>query len=217
MRRRMCEALHPWICVPGFPGSRPGTVRPGKAKRTAKTNAYTFPGRVVPRRPGNTKKPNEINAFPASRCFLSKERVSIGNAHLTRVDEVANCDAIRDGRDDGDGRGLSLWSGKAVMPSRFVNPSTTTGKTGPSWRSSHTGGDSAALRHRPTRKQGLQGLRFAPGGVGQRAERRASAGVGGIVGTQKVRTSVRTGFAGLHTECAKGYPKAGHPCGMDVN
>ena len=37
------------------------------------------------------------------------------------------------------------------------------GKRGPSWRYSNTGGASAASRHRPTQKQGLQGLRFAPG------------------------------------------------------
>ena len=77
------------------------------------------------------------------------------------------------------------------------------GERGPSWRYSYTGGDSAALRYRPTRKQGLQGLRFAPGGAGQRAECLASAGVGGIVGAQKVRTSVRNGFAGLHSRRAK--------------
>ena len=51
------------------------------------------------------------------------------------------------------------------------------GDRGPSGRYSNTGGASAALRHRPTRKQGLQGLRFAPGDVGQRAECRVSAGL----------------------------------------
>lgn len=59
------------------------------------------------------------------------------------------------------------------------------GERGPSWRYSNTGGASAAFRHRPTRKQGLQGLRFAPGGVGRRAECRVSAGVCGIVGNEE--------------------------------
>ena len=77
------------------------------------------------------------------------------------------------------------------------------------------GGASAAFRYRPTRKQGLQGLRFAPGGAGQRAERPVSAGVYGMAATQKVRTWVRTGFAGLHptarkrpgtkTQCWRGF------------
>jgi len=58
----------------------------------------------------------------------------------------------------------------AWMRSRFATPSTATGKTGPSWRYSNTGGASAALSYRPTRKQGLQGLRFAPGSAGQRAK-----------------------------------------------
>ena len=39
------------------------------------------------------------------------------------------------------------------------------------------GGASAAFRYRPTRKQGLQGLRFAPGGTGRRAECPVSAGL----------------------------------------
>jgi len=37
------------------------------------------------------------------------------------------------------------------------------GERGPSWRYSNAGGDSAALRHRLSTKQGLQGLQFAPG------------------------------------------------------
>jgi hypothetical protein len=39
----------------------------------------------------------------------------------------------------------------------------------------------------------------------------------GSYGTSKVRTTLRTGFAGLHPERAKGYPEIGHPCGKDVN
>lgn len=54
---------------------------------------------------------------------------------------------------------------------------TYPGKRGPSWRYSNTGGASAAFRYRPTRKQGLQGLRFAPGGAGRRAECPVSAGL----------------------------------------
>ena len=75
---------------------------------------------------------------------------------------------------------------------------TCPGKTGPSCRKSNTGGDSAALRYRPTRKKGLQGLRFAPGGVGKRAESPVSAGLCGMAATWKVRTLVCTRFAGLH-------------------
>ena len=73
----------------------------------------------------------------------------------------------------------------AWMMSRFATPSTATGKTGPSWRYSNTGGDSAALRYRLARKQGLQGLRFALGGAGQRAECRVNADVCGIVGKEE--------------------------------
>ena len=72
------------------------------------------------------------------------------------------------------------------------------GERGPSWRYSNTGGASAAFRHRPTRKQGLQGLRFAPGSVGKRAESPVSAGLCGMAATRKVRTLMRTWFAGLH-------------------
>ena len=72
------------------------------------------------------------------------------------------------------------------------------GERGPSWRYSNTGGASAAFRHRPTRKLGLQGLRFAPGGVGKRAESPVSAGLCGMAATWKVRTLVCTRFAGLH-------------------
>jgi hypothetical protein len=54
------------------------------------------------------------------------------------------------------------------------------GEKGPSWRYSNTGGASAGVRHRPTRKQGLQGLRFALGGVGQWADSPVSAGLCGI-------------------------------------
>ena len=75
---------------------------------------------------------------------------------------------------------------------------TCPSETGPSQPKTNAGGDSAAFRHRPTRKQGLQGLRFAPDGVGQRAECLVSAGVRGMAATQKVRTWVRTRFAGLH-------------------
>lgn len=75
---------------------------------------------------------------------------------------------------------------------------TCPGKTGPSSPKSYAGGDSAALRHRLARKQGLQGLRFALGGAGQRAKNPVSVGVRGMARTQKVRTSVRTGLAGLH-------------------
>lgn len=57
---------------------------------------------------------------------------------------------------------------------------TCPGKTGPSWPKANTGGASAALRHRPNRKQGLQGLRFALGGVGQQAESPVSVGVCGM-------------------------------------
>ncbi len=60
------------------------------------------------------------------------------------------------------------------------------------------GGASAALRYRLARKQGLQGLRFAPDGAGRWVEFRISAGLCGIAVTQKVRTWVRTRFAGLH-------------------
>ena len=48
---------------------------------------------------------------------------------------------------------------------------------GPSWPKRYAGGDSAVLRHRLARKQGLQGLRFAPGSVGNRAESPVSAGL----------------------------------------
>ena len=71
------------------------------------------------------------------------------------------------------------------------------------------------MRHRLARKQGLQGLRFAPGCVGQRAESPVIAGLCGMAATQKVRTLVRTGFAGLHptarkrpgtkTQCWRGF------------
>ena len=73
----------------------------------------------------------------------------------------------------------------AWMRSRFATPSTAKGKTGPSWPKTNTGGDSAALRYRLARKQGLQGLRFALGGAGLRAECRVSAGVSGIVGNEE--------------------------------
>ena len=72
------------------------------------------------------------------------------------------------------------------------------GERGPSLRHSNAGGASAAFRHRPTRKQGLQGLRFAPGSVGKRAESPVSAGLCGMAATRKVRTLMRTWFAGLH-------------------
>jgi len=49
-----------------------------------------------------------------------------------------------------------------MVPSRFVTPSAAPGERGPSWQSSHTGGASAALRHRQGANRGLQGLRFAP-------------------------------------------------------
>lgn len=99
-----------------------------------------------------------------------------------------------DGCDDGDGHCLLLRSRNAHMPrAKGVLPR----------QNPMRGGASAALRHRPIRKQGLQGLRFAPCCASQWAERHASAGVGGIEGTQKVRTSVRTGFAGLHPGARK--------------
>ena len=69
---------------------------------------------------------------------------------------------------------------------------------GPSWPKRYAGGDSAVLRHRLARKQGLQGLRFAPGSVGKRAESPVSAGLCGMAATRKVRTLMRTWFAGLH-------------------
>ena len=47
------------------------------------------------------------------------------------------------------------------------------------------GGASAAFRYRLARKQDLQGLRFAPDGVGQRAESPASAGLCGMVSNGK--------------------------------
>ena len=50
------------------------------------------------------------------------------------------------------------------------------GKRGPSWRYSNTGGASAAFRHRQGANRGLQGLRFAPGSVGQRASALSCAG-----------------------------------------
>lgn len=71
-----------------------------------------------------------------------------------------------DGGDDGDGHRLSLWSGHAFTP----------GKRGPSRRYSITGGASAAFRHRQGANRGLQGLRFAPGSVGQRASALSCAG-----------------------------------------
>ena len=77
------------------------------------------------------------------------------------------------------------------------------GERGPSWRYSNTGGASAAFRHCPTRKQGLQGLRFAPDGAGRWVEFRISAGLCGIAATWNVRTLVRTGFAGLHPAARK--------------
>ena len=78
-----------------------------------------------------------------------------------------------------------MLTSREWMRSRFATPSTATGKTGPSWRYSNTGGDSAALRYRLARKQGLQGLRFALGGAGQRAECRVNADVCGIVGKEE--------------------------------
>ncbi len=72
------------------------------------------------------------------------------------------------------------------------------GDRGPSGRYSNTGGASAASRYRLARKQGLQGLRFAPGSVGKRAESPVSAGLCGMAATRKVRTFVRTRLAGLH-------------------
>ena len=101
------------------------------------------------------------------------------------------------------GGALGMLTSLAWMRSRFATPSTAKGKTGPSWPKTNTGGASAALRHRPTRKQGLQGLRFALGGVGQRAESPVSAGLCGIAATRNVRTLVRTRFAGLHPGQAK--------------
>ena len=74
--------------------------------------------------------------------------------------------------DDGDGHPLLLWS-----PGEMV----AEGKRGPSWRNSNTGGASAASRYRPTTKQGLQGLRFAPSDAGRRPGCRATAGVAAIV------------------------------------
>lgn len=71
-------------------------------------------------------------------------------------------------------------------------------KRGPSSPNRHAGGASAAFRHRPTRKQGLQGLRFAPGGVGKRAESPVSAGLCGMAAARTVRTWVRTRLEGLH-------------------
>ena len=41
------------------------------------------------------------------------------------------------------------------------------------------------MRYRLARKQGLQGLRFALGGAGQRAECRVNADVCGIVGKEE--------------------------------
>ena len=68
----------------------------------------------------------------------------------------------------------------AWMRSRFATQSTATGKTGPSCRKSNTGGDSAALRYRLPRKQGLQGLRFAPHSMPRWVECRDSAGLRGM-------------------------------------
>jgi len=75
------------------------------------------------------------------------------------------------------GGALGMLTSLAWMRSRFATPSTAKGKTGPSWPKTNTGGDSAALRYRLARKQGLQGLRFALGGAGQRAECRVNADV----------------------------------------
>ena len=77
----------------------------------------------------------------------------------------------RDGCDDGDGHCLLLRSGNTHTPRQkgsFLEIFQ------------YGGGDSAASRYRLTRKQGLQGLRFAPGGKSQRAECRVNAGVCGI-------------------------------------
>jgi len=83
------------------------------------------------------------------------------------------------------GGALGMLTSLAWMRSRFATPSTAKGKTGPSWPKTNTGGDSAALRYRLARKQGLQGLRFALGGAGQRAECRVNADVCGIVGKEE--------------------------------
>ena len=48
-------------------------------------------------------------------------------------------------------------------------------KRGPSRPNRHAGGASAEFRHRPTIKQGLQGLRFAPGSVWARGAKARSA------------------------------------------
>lgn len=66
------------------------------------------------------------------------------------------------------------WPGTGTMPQP--------GNTGPSWRDSYTGGASAALRYRLTRKQGLQ---FAPDGSDWRAECRINSGVCGMVGNRE--------------------------------
>ena len=90
------------------------------------------------------------------------------------------------------------------------------GDRGPSGRYSNTGGASAALRHRPTRKQGLQGLRFAPGDVGQRAECRVSAGLcakagewgrcePGCVPGSQVCTPAKRKRPGTKTQCWCGF------------
>lgn len=51
------------------------------------------------------------------------------------------------------------------------------GERGPSFPNRNAGGDSAALRLPQDANRGLQGLRFAPGGVGHWTECRVSAGV----------------------------------------
>ena len=45
----------------------------------------------------------------------------------------------------------------------FAGMDLCPGERGPSWRQTHAGGDSAALRYRQSANRGLQGLRFAPG------------------------------------------------------
>lgn len=90
-----------------------------------------------------------------------------------------------DGCDDGDGHRLLLWSGHAYMPqTKGVLPGDIPIR-------------GARAQHFATVRHKNKVCRFA---VRTRPRRPAgvTAVVCGMAGTQKVRTSVRTGFAGLH-------------------
>jgi hypothetical protein len=74
------------LSVSRFPGFPLGNTCPGNAFIYLKSTGYRLPSKTVSHPFWEAKKPNKINSLPVSRLFLStRERVSIGNAHLSLV------------------------------------------------------------------------------------------------------------------------------------